>query len=474
MSLVHILVFTFAAGLHQLAARRRGREWFLLTASVAALYWLQPATPIEHLDFWLPTASLALAVWVWGTTRPQSVLDWREPVFTLAVCAAAVVAVTVPRLLNVSRSLTPTRPPETVTALGVLMAIAAVLALVLWLRSRRALLLASAAGLIAAFVLLKTQPLATQTSALLRSWTGQSPALASALDLRWLGFSYLAFRLLHTLRDRMLGRLPELTLRQFLIYALFFPALTAGPIDRVERFASDLRSPVDGSTATAAQAGWRLLSGIFKKYALADSLGLFALSATTAVQTSSALWSWLLLYAFAFQLYLDFSGYTDVAIGLGLLLGIRLPENFQRPYLQPNLTAFWNSWHITLANWFRAYFFNPVARALRQSPTTLPTWLVILASQVSTMVLIGLWHGVTWNFILWGAWHGLGLFIHNRWTALMRARRWDQGLGSGWPSRLAVAAGTLATFHYVTLGWVWFALPDPRLSASVLMRLFGL
>lgn len=472
MSLVHILAFTFAALAYRFSARGRGREWFLAAASVAALYWLQPATPIRHLDFWLPTASLTLAVWVWAATRPARAVCWREPVATLALCAAVVLAVTLPRLLDLPQSLTPTRPPSTISAALALAVIAAALTLFLHLR-RRGLLLALTALLLALFLTLKAEPLAASASAVLRTWTGQSPALASALDLRWLGFSYLAFRLLHALRDRLHGRLPDLTLRQFLAYALFFPSLAAGPIDRAERFAADLRSPFDRSAHTTAEAGWRIILGIFKKYALADSLAVFALDAANAAEATSALWLWVLLYAFALQLYLDFSGYTDVAIGLGLLLGVRLPENFHRPYLQPNLTAFWNSWHITLAQWFRAYYFNPLARSLRQARLRLPAWLAILVSQLSTMILIGLWHGLTWNFLLWGAWHGIGLFVHNRWTEWLRTRRWDQQWLSGWRRTLSTAAGRLATFHFVTLGWVWFALPDPRLSGSVLLRLFG-
>ncbi len=473
MSLVHLLSFALVAAAYRLLARGRGREWFLVVVSVAALYWLQPATPIRHLDFWLPTASLALTVWVWAVTRPQPTSAWRETAATLAVCAAVVLVITLPRLLDLPLSLTRSRPPSITSALIGLAAIAAVLALLAHL-PRRLPIVAMSASLLILFLLLKAEPLTSSASAMLRSWTGQSPDLAGPLDLRWLGFSYLAFRLLHALRDRMLGRLPDLTLRQFLAYALFFPAIASGPIDRAERFAADLRSPFDPSADRSAEAGWRIMIGVVKKYALADSLGVSALNATNAALTTSSVWLWILLYAFGLQLYLDFSGYTDVAIGLGLLLGIRLPENFRRPYLQPNLTAFWNSWHITLAQWFRAYNFNPLARSLRQTHLRLPTWVAILLAQLSTMVLIGLWHGIRWNFLLWGAWHGLGLFVHNRWNEWIRLRHWDQALRAGWRGRVTAAAGTLATFHFVTLGWVWFALPEPAAAASVLMRLFGL
>jgi len=154
-------------------------------------------------------------------------------------------------------------------------------------------------------------------------------------------------------------------------------------------------------------------------------------------------------------------------------LGIRLPENFNAPYLKPNLTQFWNNWHMTLTQWFRAYFFNPLTRALRSAKKPLAQPLVILITQVSTFVLIGLWHGITLNFVLWGLWHGLGLFVQNRWSDWIKPRlAWLEGRPA--LKRCTTVLGTLLTFHYVALGWVWFALPSPQLSWQVLERLFGL
>ncbi len=304
----------------------------------------------------------------------------------------------------------------------------------------------------------------------LRSLAGQSATLASPLDIRWLGFSYLAFRLLHVLRDRATGRLPDVSLREFVTYALFFPAYTAGPIDRLQHFNAGLQTGAGLTASSALAGGERLATGIFKKFVLADSLAIVALNDLNAGQVQSATWMWLLLYGYAFRIYFDFSGYTDIAIGLGLLLGIRLPENFDAPYLRQNLTSFWNSWHITLAQWFRAYFFNPLTRLLRARP--LPVALVVFTGQVSTMLLIGGWHGITWNFLAWGLWHGAGLFIHNRWSGWARPRMAPLESRPRL-QRLAGAAGALLTFHYVTLGWVWFALPDPGLSLHVFQKLFG-
>jgi D-alanyl-lipoteichoic acid acyltransferase DltB (MBOAT superfamily) len=308
-------------------------------------------------------------------------------------------------------------------------------------------------------------------SMVLRSFNHQSTSLALAQDLRWLGFSYLAFRLLHTIRDRLSGRLPDVSLSEYIIYIIFFPTLTAGPIDRIERFIGDLRRPLLLTADDLGEAGKRLIIGLFKKFAIADVLAMIALNATNALQVRSAGWAWVLLYAFAFQIYFDFSGYTDIAIGLGRLLGIKLPENFNAPYLKPNLTQFWNNWHMSLTQWFRTYFFNPITRFLRSRKNPVPIPAVIFFTQVATMVLIGLWHGVTLNFVVWGLWHGLGLFIHNRWSELTRARfaelspRWQCAFNMG---------GALLTFNFVAIGWVFFALPALSISVYYLRVLFGL
>jgi D-alanyl-lipoteichoic acid acyltransferase DltB (MBOAT superfamily) len=364
-------------------------------------------------------------------------------------------------------------PPPTSLALGVgATALALVAALALRPAPRRVLGLGMVVALVAVFVILKTEPLATAASASLRRASGQSPELAAPLDLTWLGISYLAFRLLHVLIDARAGRLPAVDLDELVSYAFFFPALAAGPIDRVERFVRDLRAAPALTPQVVRDGVGRILLGLAKKFVLADSLAWIALSPVSAARVTGTGWLWLLLYAFAFQLYFDFSGYTDVAIGVARLTGVRLPENFQQPYLKPSLTAFWNSWHMTLTQWFRGYVFNPLTRAMRSARRPWPTAVVILVGQMTTMVLIGLWHGVSWGFVIWGAWHGLGLFVQNRWSTWIRAaasRLWERPL----VSRFASAAGVLLTFHFVALGWVWFSLPNPVQAVHVFLRLFG-
>jgi alginate O-acetyltransferase complex protein AlgI len=473
MTLVHILAFACAGLLYRPLAGTRFGPWWLFGISLSAVYALQPAVALDHFDFWLPTASLGLAVLAWAATRPAQARGLREPAAAFAALALLVLAIGLTRHLAPPFRLTPTRPPA-LEHIGAALAVLAVAAAALHsLRRRRTVALLGFALILAMLFALKTEPLAVALSGAARALTGQNTQLARALDLNWLGFSYLAFRLAHALRDRTLGRLPDLGLREFITYAVFGPALTAGPIDRAERFVQDLRAPPPPHAGLALQAGTRLARGLFVKFVVADSLAVFALNPANATQVAQPGWLWLLLYAYALRLYLDFSGYTDIAIGLGLLFGVRLPENFDRPYLRPNLTAFWNAWHMTLAAWFRAYWFNPFTRALRSARLRPPVWLIILVGQLSTMLLIGLWHGVTWNFALWGAWHGLGLFAHNRWTEWLRARAPRRPMAARL-ERLAAGGGAVLTFHFVTLSWVWFALPDPALSAALLLRLFGL
>ena len=472
MTLFYFLVFVIVAAVLGLGLREHGRIPILLAICGLAVYALQPALPVRGLDFWLPTATLGLTVLGWVLTTPRENRTWQDNWPAAAILAGTVLALGLGRYLGFALPLTASRPPQIFQIIVALAFLAgAALLLTRFSKPGRLVLSAGFFFIILIFVILKVPALAEWASRILRSWNGQSGSLASVLDLRWLGFSYIAFRLLHTVRDRQSGRLPAVSLAEYVVYVIFFPALAAGPIDRIERFVGDLRRPPAVTTDDLGEVGKRLTLGLFKKFAVADTLGLVALNAGNAIQVRTAGWAWVLLYAYAFQIFFDFSGYTDIAIGLGRLLGIKLPENFKAPYLKPNLTQFWNSWHMTLTQWFRAYFFNPVTRALRSSKKALSITVIIFITQIATMVLIGLWHGVTLNFVLWGMWHGVGLFIHNRWSELTRGR--FAALTTGW-QKVLNAGGTLLTFHFVALGWIFFALPTPVISGQFLLTLVGI
>ncbi len=480
MSLLQIVVFSLLACLAGWLLPPNKRAVSLLVASLLAIYWLQPSTPLRNLDFWLPTISIALTVFVWAATRPTTTPPGRTTWVTATLIAVSILAIGLTRYIAPLCCLTPSRPPDILRillALGLATAIAAFP--ILFPARNRYFSNAAILLILGIFVILKTPTFAQSTSVWLRARTGQATDLAAATDLPWLGFSYLAFRLLHVLRDYQMGKLPAFSLAEFVNYALFFPAFTAGPIDRSQRFIQELRQqPASWNTPQPPIEEWitgskRIIFGIFQKFVMADSLGLFSLNTQNAGQITSAGWMWVLLLAYALRIYFDFAGYTDIAIGLGRLAGIHLPENFTRPYFKPNLTAFWNSWHITLAQWFRAYYFNPLARTLRTRFKRAPAAVAILVSQVSTMALIGLWHGVTWNFLIWGAWHGTGLFIHNRWADWVRPRLDDLEMPTGL-RKASTLVGWLLTFIFVVLGWVWFALPSVHISLHVFRTLFGL
>jgi alginate O-acetyltransferase complex protein AlgI len=472
MTLVHILIFTAVALLIACIPSRPWRGWMLFGISVLAVYILQPEVPLRHFGFWFPTLTIALSFMIWVTISTEARELNANDLHAFALAFVLILVLDLTRWLPGGLSFLAGRPPAPVDLLIALLALA-LLGWILWkLTGKQAVVpWVMVAIVLLLFVIQKWVPAGLSISRTLRTLTGQSQELASMSDLSWIGFSYIAFRLLHTIRDGMTGRLPQLSFQAFLTYVVFFPMLVAGPIDRVERFSREFEERPQITIDRLYRGIARILLGCFKKFVLADSLALVALNDINAPLVQGSGWMWIILYAYSFRLYLDFSGYTDIAIGMGVLMGFKLPENFDRPYLKTDLAAFWNSWHITLAQWFRAYIFNPLTRALRRGVLQKNVWIIILAGQLITMTLIGLWHGVTINFAIWGLWHAIGLFIHNRWVEFRRLRRLN--LRSGLLARLEPIAGGLLTFNFVSLGWVWFALSDPNLSLRVFQSLFG-
>ncbi|WKZ47042.1 MAG: MBOAT family O-acyltransferase [Anaerolineales bacterium] len=469
MGLTQIFASILTILLVAILTRGTSRVLSLLALSVLAVFWFQPAIPLRSFDFWIPSLTILLVVAVWFITSQTGAWKSRQNLIGLAVIAGAIILVGLTRYIFPDPVITTTTPPRLILVIGFIIIAGISIVAFTFLSRRLAFTLTLAIILLLAIlVILKSPFLSLQLSVFLRELTGRPIDTASALDFRWLGFSYISFRLIHVLRDKQTGRLPELSLPEFATYVVFFPSLSAGPIDRAERFASDLRKEFALTQDETLLAGQRIVIGLFKKFVIADALALMALNDTLATQVRYTGWMWIIVYAYTFQIYFDFSGYTDIAIGIARLVGIKLPENFTSPYTKPNLTQFWNSWHITLTQWIRSYFFNPFNRWIRGYK--IPMWTMLLLGQLSTMLLIGLWHGVTVNFILWGAWHGLGLFIQNRWSDFAKKRivisnpRLQTALNVG---------GVLLTFHFVALGWVFFALSEPTLSWHVIKMLFG-
>jgi alginate O-acetyltransferase complex protein AlgI len=459
----------------------RARSWALFVGSVIAIYWLQPPLPIRFSDYILPTATLAITIAAWWWTRsPDQTRLSRDDAISISVMALLVIGLSLFRFVDADYRLTPSRPPDPLLVIMALLIVAVIyVATAQFTRhmDRRHIVTLGGVFIIGLFVVLKATPLAEAVSRLWRGATGQDTSLASLIDLNWLGFSYVAFRWLHTLRDRQTGQLPALSLREYVTYIIFFASYTAGPIDRAERFVVDLRAlpALRGFDANRWAAGLnRIAIGVLKKFAIADLLAQGAsLNAINAAQIDNPLGLWALLYGYALRLYFDFSGYTDVAIGIGLLFGIDLPDNFKRPYLRTNITTFWQSWHMTLSAWARAYVFSPLSRwllMLRRRPSST---VIVLSTQLATMIVIGLWHGIAANFVLWGVWHGVGLFVHKQWSD--RTRKWYRSLKDKPRQKRAwTVVSWFVTFQFVVIGWLWFALPDVGQAARLMLKLMGI
>lgn len=292
--------------------------------------------------------------------------------------------------------------------------------------------------------------------------------------VNWVGFSYLAFRLLSVLIDSFNRRHTDASSLEMLVYALFFPALLIGPIDRLPRFLGDMRGePRALRWSLIVEGLTRILIGGVKKFFLADLLFSQLAFKPEHLAYPGAAFAWVQAYCYALYIFFDFAGYTDIALGTGRLLGYTLPENFNSPYLKPNITQFWQSWHMTLSGWLRDYVFTPLSRRLLRTPLRRHPQLIVFIAQMVTMILIGLWHNIALNFVLWGAWHGLGLFIHKVFTD--RTRWWQPE----WKHKPVAAASlhvlsVLLTFHFTTLGAVFVAVGNPGDIATIMLRLFGL
>jgi D-alanyl-lipoteichoic acid acyltransferase DltB (MBOAT superfamily) len=276
-----------------------------------------------------------------------------------------------------------------------------------------------------------------------------APLLAVALPV---GLSFFTFQAISYVVDVRRGLCERASTADVAIYLAFFPHLVAGPIVRAREFLPQLESPRDPRDVEVGPAELLIGLGLVKKVAIADLLARNVVDPVFAVpQAYDAPDVWLAVYAYAAQIYCDFSGYTDIAIGLALLMGIRFPPNFDRPYRSLGFREFWRRWHMTLSRYLRDYLYIPLGGNRKGARRTAINLLV-------TMLLGGLWHGAAWGFVLWGGIHGTCLVVEHRLAA------------RGWPAPPAWARWLLV-FHLVVLAWVPFRAPDLGLAGDVLGRL---
>ena len=262
-----------------------------------------------------------------------------------------------------------------------------------------------------------------------------------------IGISFFTFHHLSYVVDVYRGvRSPMRNPLTFVTYIAMFPQLVAGPIVRYHEIADQLQDSRRDRLADFGAGFPRFAWGLFKKVAIADSLAPVA-DAAFAVPDPSAATAWIGALAYAGQIYFDFSGYSDMAIGLAAMLGLRLPENFARPYSAISVTDFWRRWHQSLSRWFRDYLYVPLGGNRGGTFRTYRNLSIVFLTT-------GLWHGAAWTFVVWGAYHGL-LLIVERATGLGRSTRW-------------AAPRRAITFLLVIFGWVLFRAADLPAAGTML------
>ncbi len=273
------------------------------------------------------------------------------------------------------------------------------------------------------------------------------PLLTIALPV---GVSFFTFQAISYTVDVKRRLIEPATTLDAAIYLSFFPHLVAGPIVRAREFLPQLATPRD-PTRVAVSSGLALIAlGLVKKVVLADFLARSIVDPVFAVpQAFGAPDALLAAYAYAAQIYCDFSGYTDMAIGLALLMGFVFPQNFRSPYRATGLRDFWRRWHMTLSRFLRDFLYIPLGGSRGGR-------LFTYRNLVLTMVLGGLWHGAAWTFVVWGALHGGGLVAEHMWKGRIRTPVWLR-----W----------FLTFNFVVLGWIFFRSQDLGLAGAYLKRL---
>jgi alginate O-acetyltransferase complex protein AlgI len=310
------------------------------------------------------------------------------------------------------------------------------------------------------------------------------PLLQVALPV---GISFYTFQAISYVTDVYRGTIKPVKSIDFAVYQSFFPHLVAGPIVRASEFVPQLASPRDPRKVDATRAFFLIGGGLIKKVVIADLLATRLVDPVfNTPGQHSAGETLVAIYGYAVQIYCDFSAYTEMAIGLALLMGFTFPDNFNRPYTATSLQDFWQRWHMTLSRWLRDYLYISLGgnrKGVRKTYRNLAL----------TMILGGLWHGAAWTFVLWGSIHGGGLALERWWgdrrkTITLPADP-DASGGTSAPRggtltvtrtqpiapahRLPAFIRGLITFHVVVLAWVFFRAPDVGSAFEVFGRLFS-
>ncbi|MBI4534390.1 MAG: MBOAT family protein [Candidatus Melainabacteria bacterium] len=293
-----------------------------------------------------------------------------------------------------------------------------------------------------------------------------APTGAHLLAFPWeiilpLGISFFVFEFIHYISEVYKGGAPVKSFPAFALFASFFPTQIAGPIKRYQDFIPQLSLAKHFEMDKFEEGAHLILFGLFKKVLFADNLAVVVQSAFQHPYLLSSVDMWLAVYAFAFQIYFDFSGYTDIARGSALMLGFKVPPNFNLPYLAGSISEFWHRWHISLSTWLRDYLFIPLGGSKGSKLFNYRNLLI-------TMILGGLWHGAAMHFVVWGAYQGVLLVLHKEYQRFTACIDWLAKVGT---TKVFHIASVILTFHLVCLGWVFFRADTIKSALEILAKL---
>jgi len=278
-----------------------------------------------------------------------------------------------------------------------------------------------------------------------------------------LGISFFVFEFIHYAIEVYRGKPVVTSFPQFALFASFFPTQIAGPIKRYQDFIPQLNIAAKFKWEYVDEGMQLILMGLAKKVLIADNLSMVVQAGFTHPENFSSVDMWLITYAFAFQIFFDFAGYTDIARGSALLFGYKVPINFNLPYLAANVSDFWQRWHISLSTWLRDYLYIPMGGSRCSKWFNYRNLFI-------TMALGGLWHGAGTHFLAWGAYQGILLVGHKEYSKLLEKLGVSAKLLS---SRVYHIVSVVVTFHIVCLGWVLFRADTLPIAGQILQQLFA-
>lgn len=302
------------------------------------------------------------------------------------------------------------------------------------------------------------------TNVMMRGWPPVDPTSPTVNIILPLGISFFTFEFIHYITDVYRGSAPMRNFWHFALFAAFFPSQIAGPIKRFQDFNQQLGMQSGFSKEKFKDGIALIFLGLYKKMVLGDNLGHVVNVGFGNPSAMGTLDAWLAGILFTVQIYLDFSGYTDIGRGSALLLGYKLPDNFNWPFLAASLNDFWRRWHISLSTWLRDYLFIPLGGS-RVSSWKIKRNLFI------TMALGGLWHGADWHYVVWGLFHGTGLVITKDWLDLVDKTAWLKRFQS---TRWWHWSGVALTFTFLIFACIIFRAEDVPKALHVMSRMFVL